>query len=66
MKKIAEVIGKELEWVQPSAWKMEYELHAGSELSQLSALGVHLVRSPQRKAQMAAGHSSGSDSGRPE
>jgi hypothetical protein len=32
VKKIAEVIGKELEWVQPSAWKMEYELHAGNEL----------------------------------
>jgi hypothetical protein len=32
VKKIAEVIGRELEWVQPSAWKMEYELHAGDEL----------------------------------
>lgn len=31
MKKIAEVIGRELEWVQPSAWKMEYELRAGDE-----------------------------------
>jgi hypothetical protein len=32
MKKIAELIGRELEWVQPSAWKMEYELRAGDEL----------------------------------
>lgn len=32
MKKIAEVIGRELKWVQPSAWKMEYELRAGDEL----------------------------------
>jgi hypothetical protein len=32
MKKIAEVIGSELEWVQPSAWKMEYELRASDEL----------------------------------
>ncbi len=32
MKKIAEVIGRELEWGQPSAWKMEYELRAGDEL----------------------------------
>jgi len=32
VKKIAEVIGRELEWVQPSAWKMEYELRAGDEL----------------------------------
>lgn len=32
MNKIAEVIGRELEWVQPSAWKMEYELRAGDEL----------------------------------
>ena len=32
MKKIAGVIGRELEWVQPSAWKMEYELRAGDEL----------------------------------
>lgn len=31
MKKIAEVIGRELEWVQPSAWKMEYELRAGDK-----------------------------------
>ena len=32
VKKIAEVIGQELQWVQPSAWKMEYELRAGDEL----------------------------------
>jgi hypothetical protein len=32
VKKIAEVIGRELEWVQPSAWKMQYELRAGDEL----------------------------------
>jgi hypothetical protein len=32
MKEIAEVIGRELEWVQPSAWKMAYELRAGDEL----------------------------------
>lgn len=32
MKKINEVIGRELEWVQPSAWKMEYELRAGDDL----------------------------------
>jgi hypothetical protein len=32
VKKIAEVIGRELEWMQPSAWKMEYELRAGDEL----------------------------------
>lgn len=32
MKKIAEVIGQELEWAQPSAWKMQYELHSGAEL----------------------------------
>jgi hypothetical protein len=31
VKKLAEVIGRELEWVQPSAWKMEYELRAGDE-----------------------------------
>lgn len=33
MNKIAEVIGRELEWVQLRAWKMEYELRAGDELS---------------------------------
>lgn len=32
MKVIAEVIGRELKWVQPSAWKMEYELRADDEL----------------------------------
>jgi hypothetical protein len=31
VKKIAEMIGGELEWVQPSAWKMEYELRAGDK-----------------------------------
>jgi hypothetical protein len=32
VKKIAEVIGRKLEWLQPSAWKMEYELRSGDEL----------------------------------
>jgi hypothetical protein len=32
VKKITEVIGGELEWVQPRALKMEYELHADHEL----------------------------------
>lgn len=32
MKKIAEVISQELRWVQPSAWKMQYELRAGEEI----------------------------------
>lgn len=32
VKKIAGMIGRELEWMQPSAWKMEYELRAGDEL----------------------------------
>lgn len=32
MKKIAEVIGRELKWEQPSTWKMEYELRAGEQL----------------------------------
>ena len=32
MKKIAGEIGRELKWVQPSAWKMEYELRADDEL----------------------------------
>ena len=32
MTKIAEVIGRELKWAQPSAWKMEYELRADDEL----------------------------------
>ena len=32
VKKIGEMIGRKLEWVQPSAWKMQYELRAGDEL----------------------------------
>ena len=32
MKKIIEVIDRELKWVQPSVWKMEYELRADDEL----------------------------------
>lgn len=32
MKRIAGVIGRELKWVQPSTWKMEYELRAGDEI----------------------------------
>ena len=32
MDKIAELIGREVKWVQPSAWKMEFELRAGDEL----------------------------------
>lgn len=32
MNKIAKVIGRELEWVQPSAWKMQYELRADEEI----------------------------------
>lgn len=32
VKKIAGLIGRELKWVQPRAWKMEYELRAGNEL----------------------------------
>ena len=32
VKKIAEAIGRELVWVQPTAWKMEYDLRAGDEL----------------------------------
>ena len=32
MKMIAEMIGRELKWVQPSVWKMEYELRADDEL----------------------------------
>jgi len=32
VKLIAEAIGRELKWVQPSAWKMEYELRADDEL----------------------------------
>src|SRR5512146_2113843 len=33
MKKIHELIGRELKWTQPSAMKMEYELHAGDEVA---------------------------------
>lgn len=32
MKVIAEVIGRELKWGQPRAWKMEYELRSDHEL----------------------------------
>lgn len=32
MKKMAKVIGQELEWVQPSAWKTQYELRSGAEV----------------------------------
>lgn len=32
VKEIAGHIGQELKWVQPRAWKMEYELRAGNEL----------------------------------
>jgi hypothetical protein len=32
VKKITEMIDRELKWVQPSAWKMQYELRAGDEL----------------------------------
>jgi hypothetical protein len=31
MKKMAELVGQELKWVQPSALKMNYELRAGEE-----------------------------------
>ncbi|HEY0722558.1 MAG TPA: hypothetical protein VGD41_00915, partial [Pyrinomonadaceae bacterium] len=33
MRKIADVVGQELEWVQPSVFKMQYELRAGDELA---------------------------------
>jgi hypothetical protein len=33
MKRIADLAGQHLEWVQPSALKMEYELRAGSEVA---------------------------------
>jgi hypothetical protein len=33
MMKMAELIGQELEWVQPHALKMEYELHAGDAVA---------------------------------
>ncbi len=34
MKKIAELVGQQLKWVQPSAFKMHYELRAGDELTE--------------------------------
>ena len=33
MKRIAELVGRELKWVQPHTLKMEYELHADGELA---------------------------------
>ena len=33
MKRMAELIGRELEWTQPSALKMQYELRAGNEVA---------------------------------
>jgi len=33
MKRLAELIDRELEWTQPGAFKMHYELHAGDELA---------------------------------
>jgi len=33
MRKIAELIGQQLKWGQPSAFKMQYELQAGDELA---------------------------------
>jgi len=33
MRKIAELIGQQLKWVQPSAFKMQYELRVGDELA---------------------------------
>ena len=32
MRRIAELIGRELKWVQPTAFKMQYELRSGNEL----------------------------------
>jgi hypothetical protein len=32
MQKIAGAIGRDLAWVQPGVWKMEYELRAGDDL----------------------------------
>ena len=66
MKKIPEVIGQELKWVQPSAWKMEYELRAGDELIATLRFRTSFGSFATRKVQMVAGHSSGSDSGKPE
>lgn len=33
MRKIAELVGQQLEWVQPSVFKMHYELRAGDEVA---------------------------------
>lgn len=33
MKKISELSGQPLQWVQPGALRMEYELHAGNEVA---------------------------------
>jgi hypothetical protein len=33
MRKIAELVGQELEWVQPSVFRMQYELRADDELA---------------------------------
>jgi hypothetical protein len=33
VRRIAEIAGRELKWSQPSALRMEYELHAGDELA---------------------------------
>ena len=33
MKRLADLIDRELKWTQPSAFKMDYELHAGDELA---------------------------------
>ena len=33
MRKLAELVSQQLKWVQPSAFKMHYELRAGDELA---------------------------------
>jgi len=33
MKRLADLLDRELKWTQPSAFKMDYELHAGDELA---------------------------------
>jgi len=33
MKKLADLLERELKWTQPSAFRMHYELHAGDELA---------------------------------
>jgi len=33
MRKIAELVGRHLEWVQPSAFRMQYELRADDEVA---------------------------------